>query len=142
MAKELSKVPQIKKYIELDPKNPGVVSAQRYVNNEGKKSKTYYLWQSSILGEKISIRLPKEDVGKVKQIIAAAKATSKSKDKKIVSTMKTYRAVLNNLIIRNRKIRERNADAEAKENAAKKEKEAKNDLKKMNKIINKVEKKN
>jgi len=139
MAKELSKVPQIKKYIELDPKNPGVVSAQRYVNKEGKKSKTYYLWQSSILGEKISIRIPKEDVGKVKQVISAAKATAKASEKRTISVMKSYREGLSNLIERNRKIRARNADAETKAEAEKRSKEAKSEIKKMDKIIKKVQ---
>lgn len=130
MAKELSKVPQIRKYIDLDPKNPGVVSVQRYINKEGKKSKAYYLWQSSVLGEKISIRIPKEDVGKVKQIIASAKATARSSDKKVVSAMKSYREALNNLIIRNRKVRDRNEKEETKARSEKKKDSDKNGSKK------------
>lgn len=141
MAKELSKVPQIRKYIELDPENPGVVSVQRYVNKEGKKSKPYYLWQSSILGEKISIRVPKEEVGQVKQIIASAKAKTRSADKKTISMLKTYRNALDNLIKRNRKVRDRNEKAAAKSAAEKKAKDAKKELKTLNKVIKKAEKK-
>lgn len=139
MAKELSKVPNIKKYIELDPENPGVVSTQRYTNKEGKKSKPYYLWQSSILGEKISIRIPKEDVGKVKQMISSAKATTRSADKKTISMLKTYRAALDNLIKRNRKVRDRNEKAEAKAASEKKAKEAKKEIKTLDKVIKKVQ---
>lgn len=125
MAKEISKLAIIKKYIDLDPQHPGVVS------KDGKKSDPYYLWQSSILGKKKSIRVPKEEVGKVKQFISSAKATARLAEKKTLSLLKSYQAALKSIIKRNRKIRERNHEAEAK--AEKAEKKSQSDLSKASK---------
>lgn len=111
MEKELSKIPRIKKYIMLDPAHPGTLSKQRYTTANGKKSKFYYLWQSSILGEKKSIRVPKESVGAIKEFIEAAKDAAKRNDSKTISIKKTYDKALELLIEKNRAIRAKNKNS-------------------------------
>lgn len=133
-SKELSKVPLIKKFIALDPKNPGTISKQRFTSG-GKKTKFYYLWQSSFLGKKQSIRVPKESVGAIKQAIASAETKAKSEDSRTISTMKSYKKALENLMNRNKAIR-----AKSKDNAIrydKEEKERKKEIKKLDRLIDK-----
>ena len=48
--KELSKVPLIKKIIALDPRNPGVISKQRYTNSDGKKIQSILFVANIIIG--------------------------------------------------------------------------------------------
>lgn len=112
MEKELSKIPRIKKYIMLDPAHPGTLSKQRYTTANGKKSKYYYLWQSSILGEKKSIRVPKESVGAIKEFIDSAKDAAKRNDSKTISIKKSYDKALELLIEKNREIRAKNKSGE------------------------------
>ena len=131
--KELSKVPLIKKFISLDPANPGVISKQRYISADGKKSKIYYLWQSSILGEKQSIRIPKEAVSIIKQYIASAERKAETEDSKIISTLKSYRKALENLISHNKSVRAKNKDLSKEDARETKEKEKQ--LKSIDKLI-------
>jgi len=137
--KELSKVPIIKKYINLDPRHPGTVSKQRYHYKNGRKSNVYYLWQSSILGQKKSIRIPKEEVAKVKAIIKSAKASTDIDDARTATTLKSYRKALDQLIERNREIRAKNGEKAftKKQKEANKKKREAND-KKIQKLEQKI----
>lgn len=137
--KELSKVPLIKKFISLDPANPGVISKQRYVSAGGKKSKVYYLWQSSILGEKQSIRIPKESVGAIKQFITAAEDKAKREDSKTISALKSYKKALETLMAHNKKVRDGNNETD--KDATKEDKERQKQIKTLDRIINKHTKK-
>lgn len=137
--KELSKVPLIKKIIALDPRNPGVISKQRYTNSDGKKSKVYYSWQTSLLGEKITERIPKESARQIQNAIKAAETKTRTDDNKLVSTLKSYRAALTRLMEKNKQIREKNgSNPIGKKDKTNKEAPKKSDVKKIDRLINKL----
>ena len=137
--KELSKVPLIKKIIALDPRNPGVISKQRYTNSDGKKSKVYYSWQTSLLGEKITERIPKESARQIQNAIKAAETKTRTDDNKLVSTLKSYRAALTRLMEKNKQIREKNgSNPIGKRDKTNKEAPKKSDVKKIDRLINKL----
>jgi hypothetical protein len=139
--KELSKVPLIKKIIALDPRNPGVISKQRYTNSDGKKSKVYYSWQTSLLGEKITERIPKESARQIQNAIKAAETKTRTDDNKLVSTLKSYRAALTRLMEKNKQIREKNGSnpiSSGKKDKTNKEAPKKSDVKKIDRLINKL----
>lgn len=137
--KELSKVPLIKKIIALDPRNPGVISKQRYTNSDGKKSKVYYSWQTSLLGEKITERIPKESARQIQNAIKAAETKTRTDDNKLVSTLKSYRAALTRLMEKNKQIREKNgSNPIGKKDKTNKEAPKKSDVKKLDRLINKL----
>jgi hypothetical protein len=137
--KELSKVPLIKKIIALDPRNPGVISKQRYTNSDGKKSKVYYSWQTSLLGEKITERIPKESARQIQNAIKAAETKTRTDDNKLVSTLKSYRAALTRLMEKNKQIREKNgSNPIGKKDKTDKDAPKKSDVKKLDRLINKL----
>lgn len=137
--KELSKVPLIKKIIALDPRNPGVISKQRYTNSDGKKSKVYYSWQTSLLGEKITERIPKESARQIQNAIKAAETKTRTDDNKLVSTLKSYRAALTRLMEKNKQIREKNgSNPIGKKDKTNKDAPKKSDVKKIDRLINKL----
>lgn len=134
--KVLSKVPLIKKIIALDPRNPGVISKQRYTNASGKKSKYYYSWQASRLGTKISERLPKDQALQIQDAIKAAETKTKSEDDNLISALKSYRLALSKLMERNKIAREQSGEGAIK--AKDEEAPKKGDVTKLDRLISRL----
>lgn len=63
----------LKRLAGIGPARRGQLSEQWYVSagSDGKKRKTgpYYVWQRSVGGKKVSVRIPKEDAARVREEI-------------------------------------------------------------------------
>lgn len=89
MAK-VSKINIIKKIIDLNPENPGTITDQFITKKNGKALGPYPLFQGSINGKKISVRVPAEDVDEVKDYIKHIENKNKLEDRKIGKLLSTY----------------------------------------------------
>ena len=105
-----SKVSTIKKLIAMDPFHPGSLTPQQYTNSDGKKSKKYYTWQSSVQGKKKAVRIPDDQVDEIQKLIDNAKIRSKTEKKKDASILKSYNKALKELMADNAKIRKANGE--------------------------------
>lgn len=139
MKKEESKISIIKRYIALDPDNPGVVSRQRFTTSSGKKTKYYYLWQSSILGKKRSVRIPRSDVGAVKKVVNAAAEKAERNDNRTISALKTVDQARERIKMYNRSVRSTNRDAASRERRD--DRSRKDEIKRLERLVRKRTKK-
>jgi hypothetical protein len=96
MAKQ-SKVDIIKKIIDISPDDPGSLSEQYITKKGGKKLGPYWLFQTSIDGEKVSVRVPKDDVEEIADYIKKLKKISKAHSKKATKLLDTYLDAIGNL---------------------------------------------
>lgn len=87
---KLSKSDIIKKIIDINPDNPGSLSEQYITKKNGKKLGPYWLFQISSHGNKVSIRVPKNEVDEIEDYIKKMKNKSKIQDKKAGKLLSTY----------------------------------------------------
>lgn len=80
----------IKKIIDLNPENPGSLTEQYITKKNGKKLGPYNIFQTSHVGSKVSIRVPKDEVEEVEYYIAKMKQKNKIHIKKATSLLDTY----------------------------------------------------
>jgi hypothetical protein len=92
-----SKVDIIKKIIDISPEDPGSLSEQYVTKKNGKKLGPYWLFQTSVDGEKVSIRVPKEYVDDIADYIKKMKRLNKTHMKKSVKLLDTYLDTLSEL---------------------------------------------
>lgn len=89
MAKK-TKADIIKKIIDIDPENPGSISEQYITKRNGKKLGPYFLWQSSRGAQKISIRVPKNEIDEIEDYIKKMKDKNRIQVKKTSKLLDTY----------------------------------------------------
>ena len=85
-----NKVDIIKKIIDISPEDPGSLSEQYVTKKSGKKLGPYWLFQTSVDGEKVSIRVPAENVDDVADYIKKMKRLHKTHLKKATKLLDTY----------------------------------------------------
>ena len=95
--KKISKLPIIKKIIELQPDHPGTISKQQFSLKSGKKSRIYWLWQTSKAGQKISIRLKEKEVAELKSFITELKRHNKLQTRKDVKSVGVFKSEISKL---------------------------------------------
>lgn len=95
--KKVSKIPLIKKIIQLQPEHPGTISKQQYKLAGGGKSKVYWVWQTSKAGEKISIRLKDDEVSDLKSFITELKHHNRIKHKKEIRMVDVFKSEVSKL---------------------------------------------
>lgn len=100
MAKK-SKVDIIKKIIDISPDDPGSLSEQYVTKKSGKKLGPYWLFQTSIDGEKVSIRVPAEDVNEISDYIKKLKQIKKIHSKKATKLLDTYMDAISSMAVGN-----------------------------------------
>jgi hypothetical protein len=92
-----SKVEYIKKIIDLQPEHPGSISSQEHKTKAG-KVKTYHLWQTSVNGEKVSVRLSKPgDISEIEDIINKHKNKEKIHSRKVLKMVDTFKDAISGL---------------------------------------------
>lgn len=96
MAKK-SKADIIKKIIDISPDDPGSLSEQYVTKKSGKKLGPYWLFQTSIDGEKVSIRVPANEVDELAEYIQKLKKISKMHSKKATKLLDTYMDAISNM---------------------------------------------
>jgi len=87
---KLSKSDIIKKIIDISPDNPGTISQQYITKKNGKKLGPYALYQTSVKSEKVSIRVPQNEVDEIEDYIQKMKNKNKIEDKKAGKLLSTY----------------------------------------------------
>ena len=92
-----SKVDLIKKIIDISPSDPGSLSEQYITKKSGKKLGPYWLFQTSIDGEKVSIRVPAEEVDEVTDYIKKLKKIKSAHSKKATKLLDTYMDAISNI---------------------------------------------
>lgn len=80
----------IKKIIDINPNDPGSLTDQYITKKSGKKLGPYWLYQTSIAGDKISIRVPKEEVDDIQDYIDKMKTKNKIHIKRNSKLLDTY----------------------------------------------------
>jgi hypothetical protein len=85
-----SKADIIKKIIDLNPEDPGSLTEQYITKKNGKKLGPYWIFQTSSAGNKVSIRVPKNEVEEVDDYISKMKQKNKIHVKKATSLLDTY----------------------------------------------------
>jgi ATPase subunit of ABC transporter with duplicated ATPase domains len=111
----VSKVPLIKKIIQLDPEHPGTISKQRLTLSNGKKSKFYYLWQSSKVSKKQSYRLQDSEAAQIKAYIAKLQKEAKADAQSKINTLDVLKKSLDQISDRNKEIKALNDKKEKEE---------------------------
>jgi len=92
-----SKVDIIKKIIDISPNDPGSISKQFISKKNGKKLGPYWLYQTSVAGKKISIRVPKHDVDDLEDYIDKMKKHSTTNTKKSTKLLDAYMDAISEL---------------------------------------------
>lgn len=92
-----SKVDYIKKIIDLQPEHPGSISSQEHKTKAG-KIKTYHLWQTSVNGEKVSVRLSKpSDISEIEDLINKHKNKEKIHSRRVLKMVDTFKGAISEL---------------------------------------------
>jgi len=92
-----SKVQYIKKIIDLQPEHPGSISSQEHKTKAG-KLKTYYLWQTSVNGEKVSVRLSKpNDISEIRDYMDKLKHKEKAHSRSVLKMVDTFKGAISEL---------------------------------------------
>jgi len=92
-----NKVDIIKKIINISPEDPGSLSEQYVTKKNGKKLGPYWLFQTSVDGEKVSIRVPTDNVDDIADYIKKMKRLHKTHMKKSVKLLDTYMSAISDI---------------------------------------------
>ena len=94
-----SKTDIIKKIIDINPEDPGSLTDQYITKKNGKKLGPYWIYQTSSSSQKVSIRVPADEVDEIKDYIDKMKNRNRIHRKKNAKLLDTYMDAISDISI-------------------------------------------